>query len=56
MCSNLLESLISKNVEEIEKRTVGNGDQEDIDQHPALISSATKFISKLELLPLLDGM
>jgi len=56
MSSNLSGSSTLEFEEEIEKRTVKNGDQEDIDRHPAPISSATKFISKLELPPWLDGM
>lgn len=45
---NLSESLTSEDIEEVERRTVGNGDQEDINWHPTLTSSTTEFILTLD--------
>jgi len=43
---NLSESSTLEDVEETEKGTVGNGDQEDIDRHPTVVSIIIYYMNK----------
>ena len=47
MSSNSSESPTSEDVEEIEKGTRWNGDQEDIDRHPAVTSYFDQYLCML---------
>ena len=44
MSSNLSESFTSEDIEEIERGTKGNGDQEDINRRPAVTSYLDKYL------------